>query len=74
MEQVRTGESAIDGDSISYSGAKSQGENEKTFRLSRPVERRKDLIAVHNMDAEGLAGADKLGGLEKPIQINPPIR
>lgn len=51
--------------------AKSQGES---FKFSRPIERRKDLIAVHNMDAEGLAGADKLGGLEKPIQINPPIR
>jgi hypothetical protein len=34
---THTGESATDDGSISYSGAKSQAENEKTFRLSRPV-------------------------------------
>lgn len=36
------------------------------FSLSSPIERRRDLIGLHNMSAEGLKGVDDLGGFAMP--------
>ena len=52
--------------SSTHSIANLAGGNQGRFSMSSPVERRKDLIALHNVDAKGLRGMDELGGLAAP--------
>lgn len=55
-----TGESVLNSHTIPNSGA---DVNEKLYAVTS---RRPDLVGLHNMSAEGLKGADELGGFAMP--------
>ena len=49
-----------------WSSARKQMEQENKFQMRADVEETKDLIAVHNVEQEGLEAALEMGGLPSP--------
>ena len=60
------GSSGSDGRGASGRGTENQRGVKDQFSLREPVEETRDLLALHNMTADNLRGALKLGGLPMP--------